>query len=271
MESEEILVRLSEEQRLRGLSPKTMKAYNYHCGKLFLFLKKNSLTLSLDAVRQYFLSLHNRYDTSTIRQARAAVEFLFVNVLKEGISLTGIPLPKRKKQLPEVLSKEDVLRMTKSLTNPKHRLMVELLYSSGLRVSELISLKREDIDAERMLINVRQGKGGKDRVTILSEKVKKALLPYLCTGSFSSHFLFEGRKGRYTVKSVQKVVEAAGKTVGRKVTPHMLRHSFATHLLEQGTDIRFIQQLLGHSRLETTAIYTRVAKRDCLSVKSPLD
>lgn len=272
MDYEEILINLSEELKLRGFSLKTRSAYLYNSGKFLQWIKRTSKSISNDTVRRYFLYLNKKgYDTNTIRQIRASICFLFKNALLENINLENIPIPKKKKSLPKVLSQQEVLKIIRNIKNPKHRLIVKIIYSSGLRVSELINLKRVNIDSDKNLVHVVQSKGKKDRMTILSEKVKKDLFDYLCKTKFKTEYLFEGRDGKYSVKAVQKILEKASKVINKKVTPHMLRHSFATHLLEAGTDIRYIQKLLGHSKLETTSIYTHVAKKDYLDIKSPLD
>ena len=272
MDYEKILVKLSEELRLRGFSLKTGDSYIYNCGKFFQWIKNTSKNISNYTVREYFLHLNKKdYSSNTIRQVRASIFFLFKNVLSENINLENIPLPKKKKSLPKVLSQKEILEIINHIKNLKHKLMIEIIYSSGLRVSELINLKREDIDSDKDLIRILQSKGKKDRVTILSKKVKKDLFDYLCKTKFKKDYLFEGRDGKYSIKAVQKILEKASKIINKKVTPHMLRHSFATHLLESGTDIRYIQKLLGHVRLETTSIYTHVAKKDFLNIKSPLD
>ncbi|MBU0979308.1 MAG: site-specific integrase [Nanoarchaeota archaeon] len=240
MDSEEILVRLSEELRLRAFSPKTVKAYTFHAVKFLRWIRKSSLSPCPESVRRYMLQLEG-YDVNTLRQARFALEFLFRWVLKTSVKL-DIPVPKRKQTLPRVLSKGEIMKMICSTRNRKHRLIIMLLYSSGLRVSELRNLKRSDIDTENSTIFVSQGKGKKDRMTILSKRLKAELLSYLCENEFSTPYLLEGRKGKYSIKSIQKVLEKAGKHIGKKVTPHMLRHSFATHLLESGTDIRYTKK-----------------------------
>ena len=155
--------------------------------------------------------------------------------------------------------------------NLKHRLIIKILYSTGLRLQELVDLKRKDIDFERKILNVRRGKGNKDRITLFPENIKMDLLKYYSNNIFKTEYVFEGRNGKYTKKSVQKVLDSAGKKVGIKITPHMLRHSFAIHLLETGTDIRFIQKLLGHSDISTTQLYTHVSNHALQNIKSPLD
>lgn len=269
---EGLLLKMVEEMKLRCFSPKTMETYLFNVGRFLVWASKSSKNMGSEMVREYFLELCNsNYDSSTVRLARFSLDFLFKYVLGIKLCLAMVPLPKKKKSLPKVLSKGEVLKIISNIKSLKHRLLVSLLYSSGLRVSELVSLKREDLDPGKSIVFIRQSKGKKDRIVMLSEKVKKDLFHYLCLTKFSSPFLFEGRKGKYSIKSVQLILEKASKIIGKKATPHMLRHSFATHLLESGVDIRFIQKLLGHSKLETTSIYTHVAKKDYLAVKSPLD
>jgi integrase/recombinase XerD len=147
------------------------------------------------------------------------------------------------------------------------------LYSSGLRLSELIHLKRDDFNFYDLTLRVNDGKGGKDRVTIFSESIKNDLLEYISKIDFRTKYLFEGRRGKYSPKTVQKIIEQSAKraNIQRVITPHMLRHSFATHLLESGTDIRIIQQLLGHSSVRTTQGYTFVSTINFSKIKNPLD
>ena len=161
--------------------------------------------------------------------------------------------------------------MIESTANIKHKLIIKLLYSTGLRLSELLNLKRKDIDFDRNIINIKSGKGKKDRITLISQDLRLDLLKYYSNYKFNTEYILEGRKGKYTKKSVQKVLDNLGKKIKIKVTPHMLRHSFATHLLEQGTDIRIIQKLLGHSNLNTTEIYTHVSNHNLLNIRNPLD
>ncbi len=262
-----VLEKMKEKMNLQGLSPKTRKNYLYHVKRFLQYLEKNSFKISSTPVKRYFLGLVEVYDVNTVRQIRAALSYFFK---VEGISLfiEDIPSPKRKKLLPKVVAREELQEIIKRIKNLKHKLIIVLLYSSGLRVSEVVSLRRTDINVQNNSILISQGKGKKDRYTLLSKKAKVLLTQYLCETTFSSPYLFEGRKGKYAVKSVQEILKKAST---RHLTPHMLRHSFATHLLEDGVDIRFIQKLLGHSKLETTSIYTHVASRDFLKIKSPFD
>ena len=266
----EMIQKTSERMILESLSKKTQKNYLYNIKRFLDWLNKSSLFISQTPVKLYFLSIAQVYDTSTIRQIRASVLYFF-KVNRIEMDIRDIPNPKRKKLLPKVVSKIDIDKILGCMTNIKHKLIIMILYSSGLRVSEVVNLKRSDISDNSLL--VRQGKGKKDRYTIISKKVKKLLIEYLCQTTFKSVYLFEGRKGKYTIKSVQEILKKASSKslINRHITPHMLRHSFATHLLENGTDIKYIQKLLGHSKLETTSIYTHVAQKDFLKVKSPFD
>ena len=206
-----------------------------------------------------------------MRLKYASLRFFFSEVLKKPFTTNEIPIKKKEKILPKVISKEKIKKMIESTGNLKHKLIIKLIYSSGLRLQELIDLKRKNIDFDRNLIYIIKGKGKKDRITLISENLRLDLLKYYSNYNFSTEYIFEGRNGKYTKKSVQKVLDSLSKKIGTKITPHMLRHSFATHLLEQGTDIRHIQKLLGHSDLSTTEIYTKVSNKDLSNIKSPLD
>jgi integrase/recombinase XerD len=265
----EYLEKLKNRCVLRGYSHQTIRSYIYNVKKFLSFIEKSRLNLSKESVISYLLSQDVSANSSRLQHA--SISFFFREVLGRGFSLNEVPIKKKEKCLPRVISKEKIKEMIDSTENLKHRLIIKLLYSSGLRLQELINLKRKDIDFERGLINVRLGKGKKDRVTLISENLKMDLLKYYSNYNFQTDYVFEGRKSKYTKKSVQKVLDNAGKKAGVKVTPHMLRHSFATHLLESGTDIRHIQKLLGHSDVSTTQIYTHVSNNDLRNITSPLD
>ncbi len=177
------------------------------------------------------------------------------------------------KPLPKVISKEEVKTIIKATNNIKHKCIVSLLYSGGLRRSELLNLRIEDIDSKRMLIKVRMGKGNKDRYTLLSKSILADLRKYYQKWK-PELFLFEGPEGgQYAGSSVGKIVSNTAKKakITKHVTPHMLRHSFATHLLEAGTNLRNIQELLGHHSSQTTEIYTHVSRSSLVSIANPLD
>jgi site-specific recombinase XerD len=185
----------------------------------------------------------------------------------------SVDRPKRVQRLPQVISKEDMVRIVANIGNIKHKCIISLIYSAGLRRSELIQLKISDIDSQRMMIFIRGGKGNKDRYTLLSNSVLRDLRKYHQEYQPKA-YLFEGvHGGRYSASSIRKILNRAVQKVGinRRVTPHMLRHSFATHLLEDKVDLRYIQTLLGHKNSKTTEIYTHVAQYAIRGIKSPLD
>jgi integrase/recombinase XerD len=266
---EDYLQKSKERCILRGFSRQTLNSYLYYISKFLEFIEKSRLNLNKEGVRSYLLA--QDVGTNTSRLQYASISFFFREVLNKPFTLEEIPIKKKEKQLPKLISKEKIKQMIELTENLKHKLIIKLLYSSGLRLQELINLKRKDLDFERNLINVKKGKGNKDRITLISESLKLDLLKYYSKENFKTEHVFEGRNGKYTKKSVQKVLDEAGKRVRIKVTPHMLRHSFATHLLESGTDLRHIQKLLGHSDLKTTEIYTHVSTKDLSKIKSPLD
>jgi integrase/recombinase XerD len=266
---EEFLEKVRERCKLRGYSAQTVKSYCYGVWKYLEFLEKSGFNLDGESVKSYLLSLD--FSVNSIRLRHAAIRFFFAEVLGRPISLEEIPLKKKEKKLPRVLSVEKIKKIIEDTDNLKHQLLVKMMYSTGMRLSELLNLKREDIDFDRKLINVKVGKGKKDRVTLLSENIKIDLLKYYSKYDFKSKYVFEGRNGKYSKKTVQKVLDTLGMKVGMRVHPHMLRHSFATHLLEQGTDLRHIQRLLGHSDVKTTEIYTHVANKELSKITSPLD
>ncbi|MFD0671649.1 tyrosine-type recombinase/integrase [Cohnella sp. GCM10027633] len=182
--------------------------------------------------------------------------------------------PKKKRKLPNVLSMKDVKRLLDGVRNVKHRTILLLTYSSGLRVSEVVRLKFGDLDADRRTLLVRQGKGRKDRITVLSEHAFAAVQTYILSYK-PDKWLFPGQRPNSPIseRSVQKMFEKAlfDAEIKKDVSLHCLRHSFATHLLEGGIDIRYIQELLGHRNVQTTEIYTHVATRNIKNIKSPLD
>lgn len=255
--------KLQEEMLLRGFSRRTVESYFYHVHDFLAYCG----IYQKEKKRDYLLFLLDKGKSpSSVRLASAAIDF-YVGVILHSEPFF-VPLPKRKKTLPRSLSKEQIKTMIRLCTNIKHRLLIELLYSSGLRLNELRNLRFEDIDFEKSVLTVREGKGGKDRVTIASKTTLESIRE-LC----EKGLVFTGREGCYSQRSIQMIVAQSAKKakIPFKVTPHMLRHSFATHLLESGVDIRYIQDLLGHERLSTTQIYTKVAVHKLTSIKNPLD
>ncbi len=270
------LNKLENELKLRGYSPKTVKAY-HSCVRFFLkFFVESSLgdVVSLDVEKiKTFLVLRQDQGASpqTVNLYLNAIKFFYRHVLG---NLTMIPLKfaKRNRHLPVLLTKTEILALLEKIVNRKHRLLIALAYGAGLRVSETVNLRVEDIDFEQMLLTVRHGKGGKDRISLLSFKIKEELKSFLF-GKKPHDYVFESQRGgKLSSRTAQKIFEIALKKadVRKSATFHSLRHSFATHLLEQGVDIRYLQELLGHSNIRTTQVYTRVTKIALAALKSPL-
>ena len=225
-------------------------------------------------IRQYMkeLILAGK-SNSFINQMINAIKFYYEIVLQMPNRFYELNRPIKREQLPKVISKESVIKMIDCTTNLKHKCLIALIYSAGLRRSEALELLPEHINSDRMTITIIHGKGGKDRITTLSSYLLDLLRQYFKEYR-PKYYLFEGQKGgQYSATSILKVVRNAGYKAGvsTKVTTHMLRHSFATHLLEDGTDLRKIQNLLGHNSLKTTEVYTHVATNFQLGVKNPLD
>lgn len=216
---------------------------------------------------------HENISASYQRNIIAALILYHKQVLEVDLRIEYL-YPKRKThKIPVVLSIAEVKRIFKAISNRKHQALLQTVYAAGLRVSEVVNLKLSDIDSDRMTITVRQGKGKKDREVMLSEKLLALLRKYVKEYS-PEEFLFTGQNGgAYSTRSVQQVMKRAVKAAGIKkdATVHTLRHSFATHLLEQGTDLRYIQEFLGHKSIQTTQIYTHVTKVGKENIKSPLD
>ncbi len=210
---------------------------------------------------------------SYINQMINSIKFYYEVVLEMPNRFYSIERPIKSERLPKVISLEEVQLIINNTNNIKHKCIVSLLYSAGLRRSELLNLKLEDIDSKRMVITIKHGKGNKDRLTILSPSVLAVLRKYDKEWG-PKKYLFESPRGeKYSPASVIKIIKTAAKKAGirKNITPHMLRHSFATHLLENGTDLRYIQVLLGHNSTRTTEIYTQVAIHNIKTIKSPIE
>lgn len=272
-----ILKMIDDELRLRGYSPKSRKAYTGHVSRFLEWLQKtkDKRSFSLEDIRAYSLWLIDRNTShSYVNQAVSALKFFLVKVLKRSDAVGELARPKKEKKLPDVLSTQEVLRILEAVENLKHRAILFLVYSSGLRVSEVVQLKQEDIDTDRNLIHIRQAKGHKDRFSVLSAVAADILSSYIKKYR-PDEWLFAGAEdGKHlAIRTVQKIFENAcdKAKINKDVSIHSLRHSFATHLLEGGTDLRYIQELLGHNSSKTTEIYTHVSRRDLSRIQSPLD
>jgi site-specific recombinase XerD len=208
-----------------------------------------------------------------MKQSLASVRFLFLNVLKKEIDFDFFVKMKKPNSLPNILTVEEMRKIINSITNLKHRAIISTIYSCGLRISEAVNLKINDIDSSAMTVKIVNAKGKNDRIVMLSEKLLSLLREYFKEYK-TKVYLFEGQTGeKYSSRSIQQIFNNAVKKVGikKKVAVHSLRHSFASHLLDNGTDIRFIQELLGHKHLSTTQIYTHINPVSVKKIKSPFD
>ncbi len=269
---EHLLDKLVDELKLRGLSPQTMKAYRL-CVRHFLrFLLKDFDVLDVEKIKAFLLH-RQRLGAApqTVNLYLNAIKFFYRHVIRANVEIP-LRFAKRPQRLPVVLTHEEVLRVIGSLKNLKHKLLIALAYGAGLRVSEVVHLRVGNVDFEAKLLYVRQGKGRRDRTTLLPEKLENSLKIF-CGGREPDAFVFESeRGGRLTSRSAQKVFESALRRAGilKAATFHSLRHSFATHMLENGVDIRYIQELLGHRNIRTTQRYTQVTALALKNLKSPL-
>lgn len=253
---------------------KTIKAY---CNQVERFLSSfplKSTDVTTSNVQTYCLGLLERgISQSSVNQTISALRFYCKHVLHHPTDIQYIR-PKKQTKLPQVMSEKEVAQLLKSVTNPKHKAILFLTYSSGLRVGEVVRLRCSDLDIERQTLIVRQGKVQKDRRTLLSSLAWDMVQKYIDEYR-PNRWLFPGQSSdrHLTERSVQKVFEEARQRAGivKKVSIHALRHSFATHLLENGTDLRYIQELLGHTSARTTQRYTHVSTKNIQRIQSPLD
>ncbi|MCL3782691.1 integrase [Prolixibacteraceae bacterium JC049] len=257
-------------------SENTIRAY-CHYFKLFMMSFKGRDLEELEAheINDYIYELIVRKGISVSQQNQRinAIKFYYEKVLGRERVRYHIDRPKTEKKLPDVLSKEDVIAILKATRNFKHRCILSLIYSAGLRRGELINLKVNDIDSKRGLIKITGAKGKKDRYSIVSAKLIEQLRLYYKEYK-PQLWLFEGPKGaQYSPTSLYKILKRSTQLAGikKRVHLHMLRHSFATHLLDQGTNLRLIQDLLGHESIKTTEIYTHVSNSDFTKIRNPLD
>lgn len=257
-------------------SKSTIQTYTFFVADFINFHTKTPLEELTNRSVELFIEkvfIERDYSVSTQRQFISALKVFIVFWPQTKINDLVLERPKKSRKLPNVLSQEEVLRIVQVTKNLKHRAIIVLLYSSGLRIGEITSLQLKNIDVDRRQVKVVSGKGRKDRFVVLASSFLPLLLNYLTTYAPKFYFIEGPEGGRYSESSIRKFLSKSVylAKVTKKVTPHTLRHSYATHLLENGVGLRHIQELLGHAKPETTMIYTHVAKKDLLEIKSPLD
>lgn len=266
---------MSEDMKIRNLADNTQKAYLSAVADFAKHYWRSPTCLGPEHIRCYLLYLVTCGSIAKARMTLCALKFLYRRTLRKNWEIFQDPLPKTKKKLPIVLSIREVARFFDALKSPKYRAIFMTTYAAGLRVSEVTHLKVSDINSERMQIEIRDGKGGKDRSIMLSPTLLTILREYWREEKPGHDWLFPGGSPGKPLSStsVQKTCKKAAKDAGlsKNITPHSLRHSFATHLLEGGSDLRLVQVLLGHRSISTTALYTRVSQNTINATQSPLE
>ena len=273
MEKEEFFGKLKIELKISKNSDYTIRNYLRANQELLDFCNKQVDELEEDDVKAYMAKNLSDKASSSIIVFLSSIRYAYSNILKKDIT-QDIKRPKRERKIPAVLTKEEVRNLFDAIPTKKSRLMLELIYACGFRVSELISLKVDDLDFEEMIGYVRQAKGKKDRIFNIPKFLEKRLRKQSkIQQENKQEFLFTGPKGKLTDRNIQKIVRVVAKkaNIRKVVSPHTLRHSFATHLLENGVDIRKIQELLGHADLSTTQIYTHISTEELKKIPSPID
>lgn len=268
--------RMRESLRVRNLSPRTQKTYIDAVAKFAQYFGKSPDLLGPEDIHRYQVHLVDEKHASwtTFNQAVCGIRFFFCKTLGRAIDVRHIPFAKLPQKLPVVLSRGEVQRLLESVTNFKHLAIVSVAYSAGLRLAEVAALRIPDIDSERMMIHVRQGKGQKDRFVPLSPIVLEVLREHYRIERPRDYLFCGQHDGRpITHSAIQRFVTRIGKAAGikKRVTLHCLRHSFATHHLEAGTDLRTLQLLMGHSSLKTTSRYLHISSGKLAAAKSPID
>lgn len=270
MQSE--LYKTERELKLKNYSPKTIKSYLYGLRKYFSFKGGNFAELDQESIKDFLLHCEEKNNSAQSRNLYLnALKFYYRNVVRTSGEIK-VQSAKKPKSLPTVLSRNEIIRILESAKNAKHRLLLALAYGAGLRVSEVIALKVKDLDLEELIVHIKQAKGQKDRISVIPESLVNSL-KNLVAGKSGNEIVFESeRGGKLTTRTAQKVFKnALGKaSIKKDATIHSLRHSFATHLLENGTDVRYVQELLGHQNIRTTQRYTQVTNPKLKNIRSPL-
>jgi len=275
VQNEKYIVDYVDALMLRGYSWQTIKEYKRYFAKFVKhFAATNPVNIEKSQIENYLIGLLSKgASCSAINGIVSAIKFYYETVLNTKPLYFSLPRPKPAQKLPNILAPSEVKQLFDVVQNQKHRCMLFVGYAAGLRVSEVVSLKIKDIDSKRMVINIRGAKGKKDRIVMLSETVLLALRDYVKVAK-PKQWLFEGQfDEQYSERSLQTIFREARQRAGikKEVTFHSLRHSFATHLLEAGTDLKLIQELLGHANISTTTRYTHVSTKNISNVVSPID
>ena len=269
------LLQVKNELKLRNYSPKTIKSY-LGCLTDYLIVNGNNIDIKkvdTDFIRDFLLNKKDKgLSSQTINLYLNAIKFFYREILKLPQKI-DLKFAKRSKKLPIVLSRNEIEKIINSISNKKHKLLVSFSYGAGLRVSEAINMRIKDVNIDELTIHIKDAKGNKDRITIFPETIKSDIIN-ITNNKDKNDYIFESeRGGKITKRTAQKIFENALKksNIQKDATFHSLRHSFATHLLENGVDVRYVQELLGHQNIRTTQLYTQVTNPMIKKIKSPLD
>lgn len=273
MNLQELLGKIKDELRLRNYSRKTIESYIFCLTDYFKYIKNIKKEPDVGIIKKYLLEKQDKgLSSQTVNLYLQAIKYFYRDVCKICQDI-DIKFAKTPSKLPVVLSRAEIEKIIGNIANQKHRLMIALSYGCGLRVSEIINLKIKDVDLNELTVHLKGAKGNKDRITIFPEKMKNDIMN-MSAGKAGNEYLFASQLGgKLTERTAQKIFENALKKAGIKkdATFHSLRHSFATHLLENGVDVRYVQELLGHANIRTTQLYTRVTNPNLKKIKSPLE
>lgn len=276
MKRSELIENYSKLLHIKNYAIQTEKSYLHHLNLFLDYVKNSKVTdVNSNVLLNYFNNLKQgkQFSYSSMKQSLAAIRFLYLDVLKKEIDFDFFIKMKKPNSLPNVLTINEVKKIISSIDNLKHKAIISTIYSCGLRISEAVNLEIKDIDSSAMTIKIVNAKGKNDRYVMLSPKLLELLREYFIEYK-PKKYLFVGQFGDYYLpRSIQQIFNKAVKVAGikKRVTVHSLRHSFASHLLDNGTDIRFIQELLGHKHLSTTQIYTHINPVSVKKIKSPFD
>jgi len=272
MNKEEFLKKIEIEMKITKNSKYTIRNYLQANNQLLDFTKKSPEQTTPEDIKSFMADNLSEKSSSSITLFLAAIKYAYQIIFDKDIT-SKIKRPKKEKHLPTILSRDQIRKLLDSLETQKSKLMVSLIYACGFRVSELVNLKIEDINLKEKIGHIRQSKGNKDRIFNIPDFLLDDLEHQIqIQNDLNKEYLFSGRSGKLTTRNLQKIVSSAAKRAGlNKVHCHTLRHSFATHLLENNVDIRKIQELLGHADLSTTQIYTQVSTEELRKIKSPIE
>jgi integrase/recombinase XerD len=273
MRLQELIIKIKDELRLRNYSRKTIESYLTCLSDYFKFIKNVKRDPDVVLIKKYLLEKQERGQSGqTINLYLNAIKYFYREIYKSPVCI-DLKFAKTSTKLPVVISRNEIEKIISTINNKKHQLLIALSYGAGLRVSEAINLKIKDIDLEELTIHLKGAKGDKDRMTIFPKKIMPELMELIALRSKNNYVFSSERGGKLTERTAQKVFENAKNNakIQKDATFHSLRHSFATHLLENGVDVRYVQELLGHQNIRTTQLYTKVTNPSLKNIKSPLE